>query len=228
MRLTNSVSSSTSTFKLIETALNRLHVASVSEADGSSDTASFLLRRMDVEAAGLETDTLLRATSRHLKAELENRGVQCTAYRFHKGGEFGGYTLCLRGLLENDKPIGAAYVHTRRDGVGVVASTSLFYTSPYKARKWVAISKGSVDGVWRTLDMLGYEKPTANLLELDVTAFIAREDVHASAKCVDLKVGASLEIAERIRRTLKRTYRTAEVVEHNNRYSVIAKHPKSQ
>jgi hypothetical protein len=226
MRLTTSTSKNGSTFKLIEAAVNRLHVASLEVDQDSEDTAEFLFRKMDVEAGLLETDLTFRNVCRHLRTELENRGVQCSVHRFHNNSDFGGYTLCLSGLMEQDQPVGKAYVHLIKHEGAVCASPSLFYKSPYKVRNLTPVTKGDVSRVWEILSNLGFDKPKQQGVDLNINAYIERQENHGSSKCIDLKANASFEIAERIRKTMSRKYAKTKVVESNNRYTVIGSSPK--
>lgn len=221
MRLTCAIPSSvTSTFKLLETAANRLQVASLQE---DADTAEFLFQKMDVEAASFEKENALKRASKLIKAELENRSVLCKVYRFQQDGIFGGYTMSLSALSENGKAVGSAFLHLRPSGPVSAISASLFYKSPYKTKQYTSYSP---EKLWAALANLGYDKPNVDLRQKDLSSFIEREDIHGTAKCIDLKEGASFEIADRIRKTLARAYARTKVVESNSRYTVIADKPK--
>jgi hypothetical protein len=152
--------------------------------------------------------------------------VRCSVYRFHEGQSFGGYTFVLSNLLENDQAIGTAYVHLVADEDQFRVAASLLYKSPLKVKKAALLPQTNVARVWDVLSHLGYDKPTSNILELDIQSFVEREDEIGASKCVDLREGASFAIADRIRKTLARDYQTARVMESNNRYTVIATEPK--
>ena len=225
MRLTPSLSSNSTTFKLIEAAANRLQIASSEMSDDAIDTATFLLRKMDAEAASLERDIDFSRQAKNLKSEIENKGVRCTVYRFHNDGQFGGYTFCLSGLTECGQQIGEAYVHLIDDGNRYCVNASLKYRSPYKLKKTFVLPKTNLAKIWDFIETLGYEKPKVNLLELNIESFVEHEENLGSSKCIDLKHGASYQIAEKIRKQLAKKFKSTKVIEANDRYTVIASKP---
>lgn len=216
--------SEASIFKMIEASLNKLTIASLNDKE---ETSSFLLKRMDIEAASFERNLEFKNLASLLRDELESKNVTCKVYRFQKDNKFGGYTFCLSNLLEDGEALGKAYLHLVNDS-NFQVSASLKYFSPYSKKvSFTDINKNEKHQIWLVLGNLGYEKPKSKpSIKIKIESYIQKEEQVGTSKCIDLKSGTTMEIAKKVMKRYKSKFKDGKIIESTNKITILLKNPK--
>lgn len=213
-------------FETIEKVANQVVTPGIDQIE-QQKTLSLLWRSCDIEAEVYEVDEKLTSIKTLLEVSYDNSKIKYQTYRFKVSDMF-GYLFILYNIPEDDDEEGQAYQHIAIDEDGnYVFNSAIRYTSPLNV-VWTKFkpTEKSISRLLKSLDDLGYEIDkieTSASKDTRLSSWILHDDKVGNNRLIDLRVGATLDIAHKVESKLVKKYSNVSISKQEERYTIIAK-----